>query len=94
MQYAYPCEIIGNEEDGQGFGDPPNAEILQRVRRRVRQINRWDHWELYEVFRRGTFDERRALELSTTGTPALRCALQLLLLWQPNLAIRGAHNSQ
>ena len=45
-----------------------------------------NHWELYEVFRKGTLDERRILELSITATPAYRCALQLLLLWRPNLA--------
>ena len=44
------------------------------------------HWELYDVFRKDTLDKRRVLELSISDTPAHKCALELLLLWRPNLA--------
>ncbi len=45
-----------------------------------------DHWELYEVFQRGQLEDRRILDVSIANTPAYQCALQLLLLWRPNLA--------
>ena len=43
-------------------------------------------WELYEVFRRGQLEERRMLNVRIAETPAHKGALQLLLLWRPNLA--------
>ena len=45
-----------------------------------------NHWELYEVFKRGELEERRLLNLSIVDAPAHECALNLLLLWRPNLA--------
>ena len=45
-----------------------------------------NHWELYEVFAPKPLEERRVLQLSIVDTPAHQCALQLLLLWRPNLA--------
>ena len=45
-----------------------------------------NHWELYEVFAQKPLEERRVLQLSIVDTPAHQCALQLLLLWRPNLA--------
>ena len=45
-----------------------------------------DKWELYEVFKRGQLEERRALDVSIANTPAPEAALKLLLLWRPNLA--------
>ena len=45
-----------------------------------------NHWELYEVFAQKPFEERRLLSVSIADTPAYQCALQMLLLWRPNLA--------
>ena len=45
-----------------------------------------NHWELYDVFRRGTLEERRILEVSVADAPPHESALKLLLLWRPNLA--------
>ena len=45
-----------------------------------------NHWELYDVFKRGTLEERRLLEVSIADAPAHASALHLLLLWRPNLA--------
>jgi hypothetical protein len=45
-----------------------------------------DHWEVYEVFQRGQLEDRRILDVSIATAPAHECALQLLLLWRPNLA--------
>lgn len=42
-------------------------------------------WELYEIFRPGTLEERRILEVSITYETPFQCALKFLLLWKPNL---------
>ncbi|MCY3736317.1 MAG: hypothetical protein OXG13_07965 [Gemmatimonadaceae bacterium] len=44
-----------------------------------------DHWELYDVFRRGTLEERRILDVSIARDPVHEVALKLLLLWRTNL---------
>lgn len=44
-----------------------------------------DHWELYDVFRKGTLEERRMLDVSISRDPVHEVALKLLLLWRPNL---------
>ena len=45
-----------------------------------------DHWELYEVFQQGQLEDRRILDVSIANMPTHELALQLLLLWRPNLA--------
>ena len=45
-----------------------------------------NHWELYDVFDRAPIDDRLLLDLSIADRPAHEVALNLLLLWQPNLA--------
>ena len=45
-----------------------------------------NHWELYDVFKRGTLEERRILDASIADAPAHESALNLLLLWRPNLS--------
>ena len=45
-----------------------------------------NHWELYVVFQRGQLEERRILDVSIANALAHESALQLLLLWRPNLA--------
>ena len=44
-----------------------------------------NHWELYDVFKRGQLEERRILKVSIANDPAHESALKLLLLWRPNL---------
>ena len=48
-------------------------------------ISDGNHWELYDVFKRGALEERRILDVSITDAPAHASALKLLLLWRPNL---------
>ena len=44
-----------------------------------------DHWELYDVFKQTASEEKRLLSLSIANAPVHQCALQLLMLWRPNL---------
>ena len=43
-------------------------------------------WELYEIFKQGTLEERRLLDVAIAAEPAYQAALKFLLLWRPNLA--------
>ena len=45
-----------------------------------------DQWELYEVFKPIPLEEKRMLKVSIADRPSHENALQLLLLWRPNLA--------
>ena len=45
-----------------------------------------NRWELYDVFKRGQLEDRRVLDITIADTTTHRCALQLLLIWRPNLA--------
>ncbi len=47
-----------------------------------------NHWELYRVFDQAPIDDRRILNVSVVDRPAYESALQLLLLWRPNLTSR------
>ena len=48
-----------------------------------------NHWKMYDVFKRRPLEERLVLDLSIVETPLHESALQLLLLWQQNLASRN-----
>ena len=45
-----------------------------------------NHWEMYTVFDQAPIEQRRILDVSIANTPTHEAALQLLLLWRPNLA--------
>ena len=45
-----------------------------------------DQWELYDVFRPTALTERRMLDLKISDSSPYLCALNLLLLWRPNLS--------
>ena len=43
-------------------------------------------WELYDIFKPAHLAERRILSVKIANSPAYKLALELLLLWRPNLA--------
>ena len=45
-----------------------------------------DQWELYDTSPRGALPERRILDLQISASPSHQTALNLLLLWRPNLS--------
>ncbi len=49
-----------------------------------------DRWEVYEIFRQASLDERRILSISILSDPVHESALRLLLLWRPNLETGAA----
>ena len=53
-----------------------------------------NHWELYDVFKRGQLEERRILEVSIARTPAHESALKLLDALARQLGVPSAGSSQ
>ena len=45
-----------------------------------------NHWQLYRTFEPVPMAQKLVLDIRIGDTPAHECALQLLLLWRPNLA--------
>ncbi len=45
-----------------------------------------DRWELYDISRSGALHEKRILDLQISASPSYQAALNLLLLWRPNLS--------
>ena len=46
-----------------------------------------DQWEVYDNSQMVPIEERRILNTSIVDYPSTKCALQLLLLWRPNMAL-------
>ena len=49
-------------------------------------VTNGDHWQMFDVFKRGQFDDRILMEFQLTRDEPYVCALQALGLWRPNLA--------
>ena len=49
-------------------------------------ITNGDHWQMFDVFKRGPLDNRILMEFQLTQDEPYACALQALGLWRPNLA--------
>ena len=49
-------------------------------------ITNGDHWQMFDVFKRGPLDNRILMEFQLTRDEPYACALQALGLWRPNLA--------
>lgn len=45
-----------------------------------------DHWQMYRTFEPVPLEQKRVLDVQIGATQAFECALNFLLLWQPNLA--------
>ena len=73
------------------------GEPLQKYRERMLRyakdarinyagITDGDRWELYDISRRGALQEKQMLDLKISASPSYQAALNLLLLWRPNLS--------
>lgn len=56
------------------------------ARIRYAAITDGDQWELYDVSGRSALEEKRMLDLQISASPSYQSALNLLLLWRPNLS--------
>ena len=49
-------------------------------------VTNGDHWQMFDVFKRGQLDNRILMNFQLTQDEPYACALQALGLWRPNLA--------
>ena len=86
---AIPAAIVEAKRLGHALSDDERMQMLNYANARgVRcaAVTDSDVWEFYEVFKQAPLEDRRLLSLRIANTPAHELALQLLLLWRPNLA--------
>ena len=74
------------------LGEPLETHLMQMLTYanasgvKYAGITDGDNWALYDVFKQVKLEDKRMLNLNISGTSAPRLALELLLLWRPNLA--------
>ncbi|MDE2788140.1 MAG: hypothetical protein OXL37_15985 [Chloroflexota bacterium] len=86
---SIPAAMVEAKRLGHALNDDERMQMLNYANARgVRHavITDGNVWELYEVFKQAPLEDRRLLSLRIANTPAHELALQLLLLWRPNLA--------
>ena len=85
---AGPCALL----EAKKLGEPLGNHLEQMVRDAnmagvpYAGLTDGNRWELYTVFEAKPLAERRILNVAIGDTPAHECALQLLMLWRPNLS--------
>lgn len=86
---AIPAAMVEAKRLRHNLSDDERMQMLNYANARgVRYaaITDGDVWEFYEVFRQAPLEDRRLLNLRIASRPAHESALQLLLLWRPNVA--------
>ena len=84
-----PAAMVEAKRLGHALSDDERMQMLNYANARgVRYaaVTDGDVWEFYEVFRQAPLEDRRLLNLRIASRPAHESALQLLLLWRPNVA--------
>ena len=86
---SIPAAMVEAKRLGHALSDDERMQMLNYANARgVRYaaVTDGDVWEFYEVFRQAPLEDRRLLNLRIASRPAHESALQLLLLWRPNVA--------
>ena len=86
---AIPSAMVEAKRLGHALNDDERMQMLNYANARgVRYaaVTDGDVWEVYEVFKQAPLEDRRLLNLRIANVPAHELALQLLLLWRPNVA--------
>ena len=84
-----PAAMVEAKRLGHALNDDERMQMLNYANARgVRYaaVTDGNAWELYEVFKQAPLEDRRLLTVRIVGSPAHELALQLLLLWRPNVA--------
>ena len=86
---AIPAAMVEAKRLRHNLSDDERMQMLNYANARgVRYaaVTDGDVWEFYEVFKQAPLEDRRLLNLRIASRPAHESALQLLLLWRPNVA--------
>ena len=93
MSNGQPVAVIEAKRLGRGLEDDEIMQVLNNANRDgidYMIVTDGDHWEMYEVFKRGTLEERMLMKFQLSQQPAHKNVLQALGLWKPNLVTDGS----
>ena len=89
MESGQPIAVIEAKALGRALKDDEKMQALNYANMDgidYMAITNGDHWQMFDVFKRGQLDNRILMEFQLTQDEPYACALQALGLWRPNLA--------
>ena len=92
MSDGHPVAVIEAKRLGRDLEDDEIMQVLNYANRDAIDymiVTDGDKWEMYEVFKRATLEERLLMRFQLSQQPAYKNALQALAMWRPNLVSDG-----
>ena len=89
MESGRPIAVIEAKALGRTLKDDEKMQALNYANMDgidYMAVTNGDHWQMFDVFKRGQLDNRILMEFQLTRDEPYACALQALGLWRPNLA--------
>ena len=89
MESGRPIAVIEAKALGKALNDDEKMQALNYANMDgidYMAVTNGDHWQMFDVFKRGQLDNRILMEFQLTRDEPYACALQALGLWRPNLA--------
>lgn len=89
MGSGRPIAVIEAKALGRALNDDEKMQALNYANMDgidYMAVTNGDHWQMFDVFKRGQLDNRILMEFQLTRDEPYACALQALGLWRPNLA--------
>ena len=89
MESGRPIAVIEAKALGRALKDDEKMQALNYANMDgidYMAITNGDHWQMFDVFKRGQLDNRILMEFQLTRDEPYVCTLQALGLWRPNLA--------
>ena len=89
MESGRPIAVIEAKALGRVLKDDEKMQALNYANMDgidYMAVTNGDHWQMFDVFKRGQLDNRILMEFQLTRDEPYACALQALGLWRPNLA--------
>ena len=89
MESGQPIAVIEAKALGRALKDDEKMQALNYANMDgidYMAVTNGDHWQMFDVFKRGQLDNRILMEFQLTRDEPYACALQALGLWRPNLA--------
>ena len=89
MESGQPIAVIEAKALGRALKDDEKMQALNYANMDgidYMAVTNGDHWQMFDVFKRGQLDNRILMEFQLTRDEPYTCALQALGLWRPNLA--------